>query len=83
MIMIEDCRFLIWEINAVVVHVQREANRCMDKLAKIGGTQSKQVLRMLVLAEERMEDLKACFSYLSFFPIVNPKRNADLKMKLK
>lgn len=55
----------------------------MDKLAKIGGTQSKQVLRMLVLAEERMEDLKACFSYLSFFPIVNPKRNADLKMKLK
>lgn len=46
-------------MNIVVVHVLREANRCTDKLAKLGWMQSEQAVRMLVPPKDLIGDLKA------------------------
>lgn len=47
-ILILDCRNLIREMNSRVIHILREANCCADKLAKIGGAQGDQAVRMLI-----------------------------------
>ena len=58
-ILIEDCRRLIRDMNTSVLHVLREANKFSDKLAKIGGKQGEQAVRMLIPTEDIIEDLKA------------------------
>lgn len=58
-ILVEDCRALIWEMNTTVIHIYKEANRCACLLAKLGGAQAKQAVRMLVPPEDLIEYLKA------------------------
>ena len=46
-VLIEDCRRLKIGTHAVVKHIKREANRCADRMAKLGGTQTEQCVRVL------------------------------------
>lgn len=50
--MIEDCKKLVREMNTAVIHIFGEINRCANKLAKIGGMQGEQVVRILVPPED-------------------------------
>lgn len=41
-VLIQDCRNLMDEMEAIVIHTFREGNRCADILAKIGINQGEQ-----------------------------------------
>ncbi|KAM7487446.1 hypothetical protein LguiB_024930 [Lonicera macranthoides] len=65
-ILIEDCRKLITEMNTAVSHIFREANRCADKLAKLGVNQGEREVRMLIPPENLIEDLRADMQRVHF-----------------
>ena len=56
-ILIQDCKNLKLEMECPIRHIPREANRCADKLAKIGGTQREQLVRLIVPPDHVIEDL--------------------------
>lgn len=55
--LIEVNRTLKAETNAGLFHIYREVNRCVDKLAKLGGTQTEQFVGILVPPDDVVEDL--------------------------
>lgn len=61
-ILIDDCKELLLEMEARVVHILREANRCADILAHMGGEDDKQEVMMLIpsnkIVKEMMCDMK-------------------------
>ena len=57
-ILIVDCKILLRETEARAVHILREANRCADVLAHIGGEQNETEVRMLIPPNEVAEELK-------------------------
>ena len=57
--LIEDCRLLKEETGAQLSHILREANKCADILAKLGGTQRELHRRVLIPNDELMEQLMA------------------------
>lgn len=55
------------EMNtAVLQYAYRQANRCVDKLAKMGGNQGEREVVMLVPLEELIEDMRAYIQGVSF-----------------
>lgn len=44
-------------MDTKIIHVLREANRCEDLLAKMGGDQNEQEVRMLVPPNEIIEEM--------------------------
>lgn len=57
-----DCKELVIEVEAKIVHIFREANRCADVLAHIGSKQAEPQVHMLIppneVVEEMLYDLK-------------------------
>lgn len=79
-VLVEDCIRLIRERNTAIIHVRREGNRCADRLAKLGGEQTEQEVRLMIPPEELIDDLRAdaqgtwfyrgCSSLLFFVSVV-------------
>ncbi|KAM7508132.1 hypothetical protein LguiA_018585 [Lonicera macranthoides] len=45
-------------MEAKIVHILREANRCADIIAKMGGEQQDQEVRMLIPPNEIIEEMQ-------------------------
>lgn len=56
-IIIEDCKVIKGEMDAIINHVLREASRCADVLARMGREQNEQEVRMLVPPNEIIEEM--------------------------
>ena len=57
--LIRDCRMMSREVAVKLQHVLREANRCADKMAKLGSKQNEKLVRILVPPMELVDDLLA------------------------
>lgn len=55
--LIEDCMNIRRELEPTIQHVLQEANRCANKMAKIGSTQSEKLVKILVPPIELVYDL--------------------------
>lgn len=58
-IIIEDCREMMADSSFTLRHIYKEMNRCADTLARFGGIQSENAVRIFVPPIEVMEDKKA------------------------
>lgn len=58
-ILIEECHSLKRQVNAKVWHILKEADRCPNKLAKLGSTQTEQHVRIIIPPDDVVEDLMA------------------------
>ena len=56
-ILIHDCKVMATELEASIVHILREANRCADILAHMGSEQQEQQVRLLIPPNEVVEEL--------------------------
>lgn len=46
--LVEDCKSLGREMQPIIQHVLREANRCTDKMVRIGRTQHERFVKILI-----------------------------------
>ena len=56
-IIVQDCRTIVGDLNALLRHSLRERNRCADLLTKMGINQGEQDMRVLVPTNEIVEIL--------------------------
>lgn len=56
--LINDRRILMGETSASLTHILRGANRCMDKLARLGARQGEQFVQILIPPDELITDMQ-------------------------
>ena len=56
-ILIQDCKNLKSEMDIPIRHIPRKANGCADKIAKTGGTQKEQLVKLMVPPDQLLEHL--------------------------
>ena len=65
-IIVQDCRVLLRDLEAELIHSLREGNRCADMLAKVGINQGEEDIKIVIPPAEVVELLKDDLKGIAF-----------------